>query len=75
MPIIIVIITKIFIDFSTLLPSFLANVFHVAFFIFFMWRSRVKFFFFFFNFPFFSVEAELDIVKANIRKKDQKDLD
>lgn len=34
-----------------------------------------SFFFFFFNFPFFSVEAELDIVKANIRKKDQKDLD
>ena len=33
------------------------------------------FFFFFFNFPFFSVEAELDIVKANIRKKAQKDLD
>ena len=32
-------------------------------------------FFLFFQFSFFSVEAELDIVKANIRKKDQKDLD
>ena len=38
-------------------------------------ESGQVFFFFFFNFPFFSVEAELDIVKANIRKKDQKDLD
>ena len=28
-------------------------------------------FFFFFNFPFFSVEAELNIVEVNIRKKDQ----
>ena len=38
-------------------------------------ESGQVFFSFFFNFPFFSVEAELDIVKANIRKKDQKDLD
>ena len=34
-------------------------------------ESGQVFFFFFFNFPFFSVEAELDIVKVNIRKKDQ----